>query len=89
MVKKPSIFALIAGLFVISVPLNFVWELAQMPLYVEGGNLLDFARHCIIPSLGDGVIVLVGVALRRLVCSPGHRRLRPDAGERTNHRHPH
>ena len=30
-----------------------------MPLYVENGNLLDFARHCIIPSLGDGVIVLI------------------------------
>ena len=30
-----------------------------MPLYVENGNLLDFARHCIVPSLGDGVIVLI------------------------------
>ena len=30
-----------------------------MPLYVEDGKLLDFARHCIVPSLGDGVIVLM------------------------------
>lgn len=59
MVKTPRIFSITATLLVISVPLNFVWELAQMPLYVEGGSLLKFARHCIVPSLGDGVIVLI------------------------------
>ena len=59
MVNTHRIFPTITSLFVISVPLNFVWELAQMPLYVENGNLLDFARHCIVPSLGDGVIVLI------------------------------
>ena len=48
-----------ATLFAISVPLNFLWELAQMPLYVEEGKLLEFARHCIVPSLGDGLIVLM------------------------------
>jgi len=46
-------------LFVISVLLNFLWEVAQMPLYVEAGNLLEFAVHCIVPSLGDGIIVLI------------------------------
>ena len=30
-----------------------------MPLYVEDGNVLEFAVHCIVPSLGDGIIVLI------------------------------
>ena len=59
MIKTLPIFSTITSLFVISVPLNFVWELAQMPLYVEDGKLLEFAAHCIVPSLGDGVIVLI------------------------------
>lgn len=59
MLKNRRIFSTITTLFVISVPLNFIWELAQMPLYVDNGNLLNFVRHCIIPSLGDGVILLI------------------------------
>lgn len=68
MLKNRRIFSTITTLFVISVPLNFIWELAQMPLYVDNGNLLNFARHCIIPSLGDGVILLIifGVGWRVL-----------------------
>ena len=68
-VSRP--LSIIATLLVITLPLNFVWELAQMPLYEEQGDWLAFAVHCIIPSLGDGVIVLMifGVgwlALRRM-----------------------
>ena len=51
--------SIIATLLVITLPLNFVWELAQMPLYEEQGDWLAFALHCIIPSLGDGFIVLM------------------------------
>ena len=54
-----KLLSVIATLFVVGVPLNFLWEVAQMPLYVEGGKLLEFAVHCIFPSLGDGVIVLL------------------------------
>ena len=49
----------LAAVFVISVLLNFPWEVAQMPLYVEDGNWLEFALHCVIPSLGDGLIVML------------------------------
>ena len=49
----------LAGLFVIAVLLNFPWEVAQMPLYVADGNWLEFALHCIVPSLGDGLIVIL------------------------------
>ena len=59
MAKTSPILSIITTLLVIGVPLNFVWELAQMPLYVEGGKLLEFAVHCIVPSLGDGVLVLI------------------------------
>jgi hypothetical protein len=59
MAKTRSVLTIMTSLFVISVPLNFVWELAQMPFYIEGGYLLEFARHCIVPSLGDGVLVLI------------------------------
>lgn len=54
---KPLLIA--ATLFVVSVPLNFLWEVAQMPLYVEEGDLLEFAVHCVVPSLGDGLLVLI------------------------------
>ncbi|MDI1237400.1 MAG: hypothetical protein PSV26_07950 [Polaromonas sp.] len=58
----------LAALLVISVLLNFPWEVAQMPLYVEEGSWFEFALHCIIPSLGDGLIVMlifgVGWAVR-------------------------
>jgi hypothetical protein len=46
-------------MFAVAVVLNYVWEVAQMPLYVGQGDFLDVAAHCIIPSLGDGIIVLV------------------------------
>ena len=49
----------LAALFVMSVLLNFPWEVAQMALYVENGSWLEFALHCIIPSLGDGLIVML------------------------------
>lgn len=54
-----NILLRLTALFVISVLLNFPWEVAQMPLYVVEVNWLEFARHCIIPSLGDGLIVLL------------------------------
>lgn len=30
-----------------------------MPLYVNDGNWFEFALHCITPSLGDGLIVML------------------------------
>jgi hypothetical protein len=59
MTKIPPVLRTMATLLVVSVPLNFIWEVAQMPLYVEDGKLLEFAAHCIVPSLGDGVVVLM------------------------------
>lgn len=47
-------------IFIVAVLLNYLWELAQAPLYV-GLKSYDPAVfwHCFVASLGDGLIVLV------------------------------
>ena len=51
------------SLFIVAVVLNYVWELAQAPLYV---GLEDYDTrvfwHCFVASLGDGIMVLLIVA---------------------------
>ena len=46
--------------FIMAVLLNYLWELAQAPLYV---GMEDYHagvfRHCFVASLGDGIIVLL------------------------------
>ena len=49
----------IVTIFVVSVMVNYPWELVQTPLY-EGMD--DFSRmlwHCFSASLGDGLLVLL------------------------------
>jgi hypothetical protein len=50
--------------FLVAVLLNYLWELAQAPLYVglERYNAAVF-WHCFVASLGDGVMVLVIVVV--------------------------
>jgi hypothetical protein len=49
--------------FIVAVSLNYLWELAQAPLYIglENYNARVF-WHCFVASLGDGIIVLLIVA---------------------------
>jgi len=49
--------------FIVAVLLNYLWELAQAPLYVglENYNAGVF-WHCFVASLGDGIMVLLIVA---------------------------
>lgn len=51
-------------IFIVAVFLNYVWELAQAPLYVglESYSTTVF-WHCFVASLGDGVMVLLIVAV--------------------------
>ena len=43
--------------------LNFIWEVAQMPLYADGAGqpfALSFPlrmAHCVVPTLGDSVVI--------------------------------
>ncbi|MEX0806905.1 MAG: hypothetical protein WD688_26820 [Candidatus Binatia bacterium] len=51
------------SVFVFAVLLNYAWELAQAPLYV-GLEAYDAGVfwHCVVASLGDGIMVLLIVA---------------------------
>lgn len=46
-------------IFMIASLVNYPWGVGQMAFYEASGTLADFARHCIIPSLGDGILVLL------------------------------
>jgi hypothetical protein len=48
-----------AVLFVVSVPLNYVWEFAQSFLYAGLGPWQTMLWHCFIASLGDGILVWI------------------------------
>ncbi len=50
--------------FVVAVLLNYLWELAQAPLYVRLERYdAGVFWHCFVASLGDGVMVLLIMAL--------------------------
>ncbi len=48
---------ILAALFVVSVVLNYFWELAQGFLYVGMDKWENIWWHCFVASLGDGLIV--------------------------------
>ncbi len=56
------------SVFTVAVLLNYLWELAQAPLYVglEGYNVGMF-WHCFVASLGDGIMVLLIVVAGSIV----------------------
>ena len=60
----------VAAIFVVAVLTNYLWELAQAPLYVSMESFRAVWWHCFVASVGDGLLVLgifvAGrVALRR------------------------
>jgi len=48
----------VAVLFVVAVLANYLWELAQAPLYVGMESFRAVWWHCFVASLGDGLLVL-------------------------------
>jgi hypothetical protein len=58
-----------ASIFIVAVALNYVWELAQSPLYKGMGDFSRTLWHCFLASLVDGALVLLifatGVAVFR------------------------
>jgi hypothetical protein len=46
-------------IFAVATAVNYVWELAQAPLYVGMTSFGATLWHCFVASLGDGVLVLV------------------------------
>lgn len=83
-----------AAIFAVAVAFNYVWEVAQSPLYAGMEDLRRMLWHCFAPSLGDGgaraahfCSRLVRAALARLVRTTGYARLRSDAYCRIGNRH--
>ena len=66
-VSGPRVFAVV---FVVAVLVNYLWELAQAPLFGDL-NLENVWLHCLVASLGDGLIVLLILVIGWCV----HRRL--------------
>jgi hypothetical protein len=53
----------LVSVFIVAVAVNYLWELAQAPLYI-GMEIYNSAVlwHCFVASLGDGLMVLLIVA---------------------------
>ncbi len=47
-------------LFLVAVPLNLIWEVAQIAAYdFPKTSLMTVMIHCLVPSLGDGLMILI------------------------------
>lgn len=49
----------VLAVFGIASVVNYPWEVGQIVFYEISGTLAEVARHCLIPSLGDGILVLL------------------------------
>jgi hypothetical protein len=48
------------SVFFVAVLLNYLWELAQAPLYIGMGcYTAKIFQHCFVASLGDGIMVMM------------------------------
>src|SRR5882724_3567784 len=70
---EPFKLSLLIALLIISFGLNWIWEMAQMPAFVEtvGRSWRQTALQCAVFSLGDAALILiiygiVVVAARRI-----------------------
>jgi len=70
---------MLARIFVAAVAVNYPWELAQSPLYVQPGGGGAMVWHCGLASVGDGVMVLLIVVAGRLLLRRGDWFVRPDS----------
>ncbi len=54
-----SLWRLLFILYVVAVAVNYLWELAQSPLYVGMNDFSVVWWHCFVASIGDGFLVLL------------------------------
>lgn len=52
-----SVLRRVATVFMVAVPVNYLWELGQSSLYLPPSRFRDMLWHCFVASLGDGVII--------------------------------
>jgi hypothetical protein len=76
-----SIWRQLLTLYVVAVTVNYLWELAQSPLYVGMERLSLVWWHCLLASLGDGFLVLLIFAAGCLTLRSLYWFVRPGAKE--------
>ena len=60
MIFPKTHFRLQAYLFILAVPVNWIWEVAEVGAYdFPETNLITVVIHCLVPSLGDGLMTLI------------------------------
>jgi hypothetical protein len=69
-----------ALVFAIAVAVNYLWELAQSPLYLGQDDVGVLLWHCLRAAVGDGVLVLVIFAGGALVMRRPDWFVRPGKG---------
>ncbi len=47
------------SIFIVAVALNYIWEVAQAPLFVSMNSWENIWWHCFVASLGDGIILWI------------------------------
>lgn len=57
--RHHNFFLRAVKIFIVASLVNYPWEVGQIVFYDFSGSLGDAARHCLVPSLGDGVILLI------------------------------
>ncbi len=50
---------IIIYIILISIPINFIWEMAQMPLYKNMPWNLDTSLFCLVASFGDALMIII------------------------------
>lgn len=63
--KRDSFGWLLPRLFLLAVLINYPWELAQSPLYAGMNRFTLVWWHCLVASLGDGLLVVMIYAVGR------------------------
>lgn len=54
-------------IFAVGALVNYPWELAQAPLYAGMGDIRANLWHCLLSSIGDGVLLLLLFAVGLIV----------------------
>ena len=67
----------VGAIFFIAVALNYVWEIAQAPLYAGMGTWGNAWWHCFVASLGDGILVSIIYAVGSIAFRCSDWYLRP------------
>lgn len=64
---RQSTWRMLTAIFAVAVAVNYVWELAQAPLYIGMDDFRKTWWVCLLATLGDGLLLLLIFAVGWLV----------------------